>query len=164
LSDTRNSALKSDFLHYLFINEGDLRKPPAGVGTDAQSFGPFLNPDFTWDRTFAGSVQATKDTTTLFNDTDFPKRVELYACIIAHELTHLLINRRGDQEFNMDEHTLDPDKSDPPNGPKDWTCLMYGGGPGGSGSSRSNREFATVNFYPIVQGEIATRTSDTFGQ
>lgn len=45
-------------------------------------------------------------------------------------------------------------------GPGDMTCIMYGGTDKQVGSSRANREFATVRIFPLVAKYITVRKSE----
>ncbi len=95
-----------------------------------------------------------------YNATAFPKTDEAYACALAHEITHLLIDTKNANGFDGAEHTINPDSSDPAGGLGDWACLMFRGIVGRPGATRANREFATVKFFPVVQVQMTTKTGE----
>jgi hypothetical protein len=49
---------------------------------------------------------------------------EVFGFVTTHELTHSLLDASGDFGFDAGEHVLDPDQSDPPEGPNDVPYLM----------------------------------------
>jgi hypothetical protein len=79
------------------------------------------------------------------NATNYPNRAEAYACVIVHELIHLLVTARGTPGFNAGEHTIAP----VPN-----TDVMF------VPRSGANRQFATVTFDRVVQVQLKTRTGE----
>lgn len=102
-----------------------------------------------------GVVIATTDLNFFLTATDFPKRVELYATVLAHEVTHLLIDKKT-AGFNRFEHTVDPNGNGilHDSDLEDRACLML------DPCYRESREYSTVKFFPVVQAELSTRTSE----
>lgn len=140
LAATRNPQLMSDFIHVLFFDQGKY----APAGAPAAAYGR---------RATAGVVErgvvfATTEVNSFYPATDFPKRDEAFATSLAHEITHLLIDVT-DGAFNVGEHTIAPyiDESD----------LMY------ERSRVANRELATVKFFPVLQAQLSTKTSEGLG-
>ena len=155
VSDTRNSTLKSDFLHLLLINEGvnaadiDAGGPGAWAGT---YFGPTL--------ARRGAVVGTTDVHNAYPAATFTKRDEIIATTIAHELTHLLLKIAGQPDipfgFDSREHTKDANDDGNLRDAEDKTCLMYYD----SQNAVKSNELATVKFFPLVQAHLSVRTNE----
>jgi len=82
-------------------------------------------------------------------------------CVIAHELTHMLFERRADP-FNIGEHTgdvnMDGTDDRDVNGDglindADRACIMH------QAYTRKRLELATVTFFPLVQQELRVRSN-----
>jgi hypothetical protein len=155
LADTRNDNLKTDFLHILFFDEG-VNASWKGAQVGAQAFGRRT----TRGPKERGLVFATTDVSLFYKAPGFQNIGEAYACVLAHEITHLLMEANNKPGFNAGEHTTNPDPSDPPGRGRDWTCLLFAGTTTQVGSTRANREFATVRFFPVVQAELDTGKSE----
>jgi hypothetical protein len=156
LKATRSSQLKSDFLHLLLVDHGLVqnRIPPA-VSWGRQKIGSPTDIDK------RGSILATTDMDKSFPNTNYPKRDELLMTTVAHELVHQLIDVYEGAVFNDVEHTSNSNTNDPAHSDDDKTCIMYEAAPG-EAPSAANEELATIKFFPVVQAELSTRTSEAF--
>ncbi len=159
LARTRNPQLQSDFIHVLLIDRGVSKSftPPGAPLSDtpAATYGRSeIHPVGSLPVVQRGVVFATTDATVRYNPTAYPNTLEAYSCVLAHEITHMLVHKRSADGFTAGEHTIDPNPADGPGGPLDAPCLMY------VPASRANREFATVTFFPVVLTQISTREAE----
>ena len=86
----------------------------------------------------------------------FPKRDELFACVVAHEIAHQLMNAAGAIGYDDVEHTTNP-HSDFAGSLNDLKCLMF------VTSTIRNREFESVLFYPVVQVHLSVAGAEGIG-
>jgi len=77
----------------------------------------------TWDPEELSFVGVTP--TKLAADTFSVPFVHALGQVVAHELTHQIIDALGVEGFDGGEHTDDPDPNDPPEGPLDKKYMMY---------------------------------------
>ena len=158
LGSTRNTVLKSDFLHLLIYDEGNLTAFQSSAGAYGAEDLPLA--------VKRGVVFATSDTNTFLPAAKYPKRDEAFSTVVAHEITHLLIpdgtigtfpdGRVG--VFNKAEHVENPNGDNTLGDAEDQTELMFQGG------FRANRELGTVKIFPVVQAVLKTKTSEGLDQ
>jgi hypothetical protein len=151
LHTTRSTTLRSDFLHLLFINAGCMNaSDPNGLASvPALSIGAPTLP-----LTARGAVLATTEMDSEYPAGKYPKRLDVFATTVAHELTHLLIETSGVPEFDGEEHTQDANGDMVNDDPDDRSCLMH------HIPGIESLEISSVRFFPIVQQQLRTRTSE----
>jgi hypothetical protein len=150
LSNSRDTAaaranqsidLASDFFHVLFIDAW--HETTGAITNDKQ--GTLRS---------RGTIFATSTTDNFYSDplapwvTSETIQAEAFMCVLAHELTHLLIKPVEQAGvWNTDEHRVFPGST---------ADLMY------EPSTQANRQLATVKFTELTQQEIWMKSNGTF--
>jgi hypothetical protein len=151
MSATRNATLKSDFLHLLLIDQGVLAATTNVPGILPV---PALTIQGAAPVQERGSILATTDVDQEMPAARFPKRVEVFATTVAHELTHLLLKPVGVAGFDAEEHTKNANGNGTDGDADDRACLMY------FDLAIESLELDTVKFFPLVQRELRISTSE----
>ena len=151
---TTTPNLATDFIHLLIADDND----EAQYGGESVDSGPLLE---------RGSMVAVSSALLVANAVIKPtpqnplKGDELLMCYVAHELTHMLIDRRDDP-FNPGEHTGDINSDgvddrdvngDGVINDADRACIMH------QAYTRKRLELATVTLFPMVQRELRVKTN-----
>jgi hypothetical protein len=158
-------TLKSDFIHFLFVDEnGQSAKGETGAITNDSSL--------LYDR--RGSMIAVTDMHAAQTGTDLnpAKFDEFLMTTVAHEVVHQLIDPLKDKvlkkqyqdagkplPFDDEEHTVDSNQNGIKNELEDQSCLLYDTT---DKKFRASSELASVRFFPIVQSQLKIRTSAAF--
>jgi hypothetical protein len=150
---TNSPNLASDFLH-LLIGDDNLGE---GYGATTDTFSGELSK--------RGSLVAVSSALAVAQQVFPPpvviKQDELLMCLISHEITHMLYERRT-PPFANNEHTGDPDNDgvithdvngDGMVNDADKACLMH------QAFTQKRLELATVTFFPLVQEELKVKSN-----